>query len=122
MKKEVVLRKIGNFYNVFDEDALILEYLFQYKVINGKVGFPLNAFNKVINTLTINHISYRVLDDEENSKIFKRNNQYSKFLEKALLFHQLENKKINIMEKLSTLSQEQLQEILEKIENIIICA
>ncbi|MBE6147029.1 MAG: hypothetical protein E7168_01695 [Firmicutes bacterium] len=119
MKKEVILRKIGNFYNVFDEDALILEYLFQYKVINGKVGFPLNAFNKVVNTLTMNHISYRILDDEENSKIFKRNNQYMKFLEKAHLSHQLENQKMNIMDKLSSLTVEQLQEVLEKIEKII---
>ena len=37
---KVTIRKIGNFYHVFDEDVYILYYLFHYKIYQGKCGFP----------------------------------------------------------------------------------
>ena len=52
--KFVTIRKVGLFYQVFDDDALILHFLLTYKVIDSKVGFPNNALNKVINVLEEN--------------------------------------------------------------------
>ena len=49
--KFVTIRKMGLFYQVFDDDALILHFLLNYKIIDSKVGFPSNALNKVINVL-----------------------------------------------------------------------
>lgn len=54
----VLLRQIGKFVNAFDEDALIINYLLDYKLSNGKIGFPSIILPKVINVLEDNHISY----------------------------------------------------------------
>lgn len=49
--KQLEIRKIGNFYYVFDDDCYVLYNLFKYKIQNNKTGFPISALNKVINTL-----------------------------------------------------------------------
>ena len=59
--KFVTIRKMGLFYQVFDDDALILHYLLDYKVIDRKVGFPNNAINKVINILEAKKLIIRLL-------------------------------------------------------------
>ncbi len=52
---------MGLFYQVFDDDAFILHYLLDYKVIDRKVGFPNNAINKVINILEAKKLIIRLL-------------------------------------------------------------
>ena len=47
----IVLRKSGGFYICFDDDAIVVSYLCNYKINNGKVGFPLNTINKVLDRL-----------------------------------------------------------------------
>lgn len=47
----VVLRKSGGFYIFFDDDAIIISFLCNYKINNGRVGFPINTINKVTNLL-----------------------------------------------------------------------
>ena len=51
--KEVVLRKSGGFYHVNSDDCYILYYLFNYKIVSDRVGFPISAYNKVINIFFI---------------------------------------------------------------------
>ena len=75
---KVTIRKIGNFYHVFDEDVYILYYLFHYKIYQGKCGFPKSAYNKVIQKLEECRISmvvekFKVIDYQIYS-----NNQYEK--------------------------------------------
>ena len=46
--------KNGNFLNTYEENAIILHKLFNYKVIENdkhkyKCGFPLTQYNKIIN-------------------------------------------------------------------------
>ena len=48
--------KNGNFLNAYEENAIILHKLFNYKVIESdkhkyKCGFPLTQYNKIINGL-----------------------------------------------------------------------
>ena len=48
--------KNGNFLNTYEENAIILHKLFNYKVIENdkhkyKCGFPLTQYNKIINVL-----------------------------------------------------------------------
>ena len=81
--KFVTIRKMGLFYNVFDDDALILHYLLHYKIIDNKVGFPSNAINKVINSLEEKNISYKILNDSQDNKDFKDLNKYDFYLAKA---------------------------------------
>ena len=74
MKSEVIeLRKSGKFYNTFGDDAIIIHHLMNYKIVpsKGGVGFPESAYNKVINTLEDNNISYRVYE-KDNLLLEKR--------------------------------------------------
>lgn len=59
---EVVLRKSGTFYHVFDEDSYILYYLFGYKIKDSKVGFPISSLDKVTNELNKLKINYNVIN------------------------------------------------------------
>ena len=45
--KELRMRKSGLFYETFDEDAVIMHYLFNYKNIDERVAFPTNSLDKV---------------------------------------------------------------------------
>ena len=54
-KEYIILFKSGSFYISFDEDSLILNKVFNYKILelknNIKVGFPLNSLDTVISKL-----------------------------------------------------------------------
>ena len=76
MKKSsdyVLLREIGKFVSVFDEDSIIISYLMGYKIVNSKVGFPSNVLVKVINKLEDNNINYLIKykDNKEDKKDFE---------------------------------------------------
>ena len=78
--------KVGNFYHIYDEDAIIMFYLFKYKLIDNKGGFPIRSLEKVINKLIKNGINYYV--DEDNFKRFD-NNSYLELLDKSKLYYEL---------------------------------
>lgn len=117
--KSIVLRKTGGFYQAFDDDALIISYLFNYKITNYRSGFPINTLNKVINTLEERKINYLIKGEEENFKIFKKENNYSKYLDKAKTKDIIDKRVNNILEKLNNLEQEKLLKILTAIEEIV---
>ena len=48
---ELKLRKNGLFYDVFNEEAIILHFLFGYKIKDNRVSFPDNALAKILNML-----------------------------------------------------------------------
>ena len=70
-KEDVVLIKVGTFYNVYGKDAYIVSYLFGYKLkeVEGikMCGFPKASINKVIAKLEDKKINYLIVD---------RRNQY----------------------------------------------
>lgn len=47
----VVILKSGIFYTTYDSDALILNYIFNYKISDQKVGFPICAIDYVVDIL-----------------------------------------------------------------------
>ena len=80
----VVIRRMGGFYNVFDDDAIVLNYLCDYKVKDNRCGFPISALNKVINILEINKVSYIVREAGiKLKKNFNHGNKYDKILVKG---------------------------------------
>ena len=89
-KEYVILFKSGNFYICFDEDAVVLNNIFNYKITelknNIKVGFPINLINKNIDILNNKKINYIIIDNKQiiNSKEFKLNN-YTKNIVVVLL-------------------------------------
>ena len=117
--KSLVLRKVGGFYQTFDYDALIISYLFNYKVNNYRCGFPINVLNKVTNVLEEKKINYLVKGDEEIFKIFKKDNNYSKYLEKARIKDNINNRVNSILKKLEEMDASELEKVLTSIEEII---
>ena len=75
----LILIKNGSFYITYYDDALILNYLFNYKVVNNKVGFPISNLDKVLSKLNSNNISYYIDDYYNNNSI----NNYNNILYKA---------------------------------------
>lgn len=112
---KIDLKKNGGFYSVYGDDAYILFYFFDYKISDSKVGFPLSAYNKVINKLEENYISYK---DEVNNKLvdFKRKNKYSYFVSKGKSKYSLKNRVNEIICKLNNLDENKIDEILTYIE------
>ena len=83
-KEYVILFKSGSFYISFDEDSIILNKLFNYKIINLKnnikIGFPLNSIDLVLRKLEKLRINYVIIDNKNiiNQKEYEDNN-FSKF-------------------------------------------
>lgn len=114
---QITIRKHGGFYHVFDDDCYILYYLFGYKIINRRVGFPLSSLNKVINKLTDLSISYEVI--EEGKRDFKKLNKYNKYLKLGISKYDKDNKYLSIYSKLDSLDDTDLDKILDYIDGII---
>ena len=124
MKKSsdyVLLREIGKFVSVFDEDSIIISYLMGYKIVNSKVWFPSNVLSKVINKLEDNNINYLIKykDNKEDKKDFNKNNNYKKILEKGKKVLELRKMKDNITPKLETLEIEKLEKIVKYINEVV---
>ena len=117
--RSIIIRKSGGFYQVFDNDALIISYLFDYKIINHKCGFPLVAINKVINTLEEKKINFIIKDEEEIIKNFRNKNTYSKYLEKARVKDNINNRIKSILDKINDLDVKKMNEVLSVIEETL---
>ena len=107
-KNYVMIRKMGGFYHVFDEDAYLLFYLFKYKIINSKAGFPLSSLNKVIKS-----------DLDKDTKDFRRKNSYDYYLKLSKEFYNLEIKKQSIEDKIKTLPLAKIEKLYNIIEEFI---
>ncbi len=83
----IVRQTSGIFFETYDNDAIILNYLFNYKITgSNRVGFPNTALSKVINTLENKKIDYSLyylngLKEEHHTKP----NNYDKVLNKDSL-------------------------------------
>lgn len=65
MEKNIItISKKGSFCNIYNNDCYILYYLFNYKIINNKLGFPINSLPKVIATLENRKINYSIGNKE----------------------------------------------------------
>lgn len=83
-KKFLIFVKSGMFYYTYDEDSLIMNYIFDYKIINGKVGFPVkNMEYKIKRKLETFGISYVVLDGNEVSSFALDGDGYVRYLGEA---------------------------------------
>ena len=81
--KSLIIIKAGNFYDCINDDAIIINKLFNYKIkeLNKyiRVGFPINSLNRVRTILTKYEINYiTVINNDITYSKFMRNN-YSKY-------------------------------------------
>lgn len=117
--KTLQLYKIGKFYNIYGDGAIILNYLFGYKIlIDGKVCFPESALIKVINTIEDKKIDYQIINKDGNDVIKKYGNfnNYNKVLKQALEYRGIKSRVEHIQELINNVSD---ITILEKIIGVI---
>lgn len=76
----IIILKEGSFYKVYNEDAIIIWFLFNYKWNNNSIGFSNIAKNKVIDKLKELELNY-IIDDNihnGNNEIYDLYNKISK--------------------------------------------
>lgn len=117
--RSIAFRKFGNFYQVFDDDAIIINYIFNYNIKNYKCGFPISALEKVSFKLKDLSINYIVKDDKCNFSYFSDCNNYDLYL--FLASNKANNKDLldEIIKKLDYLSRDDLLDILNVIKGKI---
>ena len=119
----VEIRRSGKFYNVFGDDAIVVHYLTGYKIVaeKGGVGFPETAYNKVINALLDNEVSYVVYEKSEvkEEKNFRKINNYKGILKKGISELSLEERFQKIESAIRKLNAKELDHILDLIEDAI---
>lgn len=120
----VVMIKIGTFYEVYNDDANIISYLFKYKIKNlgsgDKVcGFPDSSINKVLYILEGKSINYIMIDkahnyEEEGKVNYKKKNKYYEVLDIA-------NEYIDIMNRINKIKNYLINDSskLDDIEKIL---
>ena len=115
--KELRIRKSGLFYETFDEDALIMHYLFNYKLIDERGSFPTNSLAKILNTLNEQEIDYLVIGGPERIKNeFGESNSYLKILQKAENKREAEDRLNELLPKLEILDKVTLDSVLTEFE------
>lgn len=117
--KTLQLYKIGKFYNIYGDGAIILNYLFGYKIlIDGKVGFPESALIKVINTIEDKKIDYQIINKDGNDVIKKYGNfnNYNKILKQALEYRNIKSRIERIQELINNVND---VTILERIIGVV---
>lgn len=87
-----------------------------YKIVNGKVGFPTNSLGKVTSKLDGCKVNYIVIvnDIEEDKKVFSRNN-YDKYYDIGIKSFNDNKNMEGIINKLLNLSDEDMNKVVEYI-------
>ena len=115
-KNYILLKTSGKFINAYNNDAYIINYFFNYKIVNNKVGFPTSSLNKIINTLEDNTISYKI---DDTFKDYKNKNKYNKILKHAISVVNTKNRYTSIETSLKVLNVEQLNRVISFIEELL---
>ncbi|MDD5979963.1 MAG: hypothetical protein PUC23_02490 [bacterium] len=115
---KVVMVKYGNFYRCSYNDALIMSYLFNYKITNrNTVGFPINTLNNVLDKLKDNKISCVVVYEINNVISYVIiDNKYMEVLDKAIKYDNVKE----AVKVISELSYEILNRDIRKLHKIML--
>lgn len=113
----IVLRKSGGFYVVFGDDSIIFYYLFKYKIVGDRVGFPIKSIDKVLNKLSECKINYKIINSDVNVN-FKLKNNYNKYLDLGKKKYSLDYRINSIINKLELLNEKDIDKIISFIEGV----
>lgn len=86
MDKVLKIYKIGNFYNCYGDNGVLLHYLMGYKFVESRnsCSYPSSAYNKVIGILQIKKIAYVIYDKDNIIDSYKGiSNKYLEVMDKA---------------------------------------
>ena len=121
--KYILLIRCGNFYISLNEDAIVINNIFKYKIIEStnfiKCGFPLSSLSKIEKRLEELKINYLVIDNDIIEKEKYNKNNYNKYLTNNnydILLNRI-NKIILILK--NNLNNRNINFILDNIEDIL---
>lgn len=99
-RNTVILMKYGNFYRCFYNNAIVVGYIFNYKLHDNKVGFPINIIDNILCVLDKYSIDYLVYNSSKDIRyIYHDINYYNKYLELGNSKYNLDNYIISINNK-----------------------
>ena len=121
----IITQSSGKFFEVYDYDAFMFNYLFDYKILQNvktyKCGFPDSSITKITNKLSDLKISYQIIYRGRNPHVkdFKKINQYSKY--KLIALQKLDVKEIMdaLVEKVKSLNEEQAKKVMLELEKCL---
>ena len=122
--------KVGTFYHAYGKDAVILSFLFNYKIKelsqnHKECGFPIGAVNKVTAKLQNSQLNYLLIDRRNNYDVdekedYKKNNKYNQIYEKAKRYVNCKKRIDNINQYLEeNIENDNITKVLAKMEEII---
>ena len=114
----IIMIKVGNFYHSYDDDGIILNYLFNYKIKdNSMVGFPVSSLDKVKRRLEKEHINYYI---DDNNYMEFNDNKYREVLDKSNNILELKKDIEDINNYLnSNIERKYIKRIINKIKEVI---
>lgn len=81
-RNTIILMKYGNFYRCFYNNTIVVGYIFDYKLHDNKVGFPINIINNILCILDKYSIDYLIYNSIKDIRyIYHDINNYNKYLE-----------------------------------------
>lgn len=125
--KSIILIKSGIFYEILNDDAYIMNYIFDYKIKNltsfSMVGFPEKVVENVKDRLKKEKLSFVVVDDNNqfvSDKSSFTDSNYEIMLNLSLKSYCVEKEIEKIKRSLEVLKNtESIDEIIKKIKEII---
>ena len=128
--ESVVLLKVGTFYHAYFKDAILLSYLFGYKLKKleknvSNCGFPAVVLNNVKYLLEQKKINYLIIDrahnyEEDEKEDFKGENSYMECYEKANRYILLKERVDRINDFLiEHINEESINNVLDRMECVI---
>ena len=80
-RNTVILTKYGIFYRCFYNNAIVVGYIFNYKLHDNKVGFPISIINNIECKLDKYSIDYLIYNSSNNIIYnYFNNNNYNIYL------------------------------------------
>lgn len=128
--ESLCLYKVGTFYHAYGRDAVVMSFLFNYKIKelgqnHKECGFPIGAVNKVTAKLQNSQLNYLLIDRRNNYDVdekedYKENNKYGKIYEKAKKYVNCKKRIDNINQYLEeNIDKDNITKILAKMEELI---
>ncbi len=115
MKESIDLKSQGIFYNVYDKDAYVLYSITDYKITNGRLGFPKEKIDKIREILDDKNIDYSI---DGVGKTFNKNN-YNKYYKLGTKSYNNEMIRNNLLKNIKTLPHDKVLEINKYVNYII---
>lgn len=82
--KSVILIKSGSFFECLNDDAIVMNNIFGYKIKKLhkyiRVGFPISSLNKITSKLREKEINYIIIIDGVLTKEKFNHNKYNDYL------------------------------------------